>query len=82
VKRRTRNVPDAIMLSLASGTVKAGDVAAALGVSVRTVYRHVDRLRAAGHRIEGQAGVGFMLRPALPSRPSATRQPGHAHDSI
>lgn len=73
MKGRTRNVPDAIMSSLAAGTVNASDVAAALGVSVRTVYRHVDRLRAAGHRIEGQAGVGFMLRPA---RPSAARQHG------
>jgi predicted DNA-binding transcriptional regulator YafY len=65
----------AILSRLAAGTVKASDVAAAIGVSVRTVYRHVDRLRAAGHRIEWQAGVGFMLRPAR--APS-----GHAPTSI
>jgi predicted DNA-binding transcriptional regulator YafY len=72
--KRHPGIPDAILSRLAAGTVKAGDVAAALGVSIRTVYRHVDRLRAAGHRIEGQAGVGFMLRP--------NRAAGHIHDSI
>jgi len=33
-----------------------------LGVSERTVYRYIARLRAAGIPISGEAGVGYMLR--------------------
>jgi predicted DNA-binding transcriptional regulator YafY len=37
-------------------------------VSERTIYRDIDSLRAAGARIEGEAGVGYTMAedPALP----------------
>lgn len=70
---RREAIEAALLTRLNAGTIKADEVAAALGVCARTIYRHVDRLRAAGHRIDGQAGVGFMLRPA---RHSAARQHG------
>lgn len=34
-----------------------------LGVSLRTVYRDIAALRAQGAPIDGEAGVGFVLRP-------------------
>lgn len=37
-------------------------LAAELGVSLRTLYRDVDDLRAQGADIEGEAGVGYVLR--------------------
>jgi predicted DNA-binding transcriptional regulator YafY len=42
--------------------VRAEDLANRLEVSVRTVYRDIDALRSRGLPIDGQAGVGFMLR--------------------
>jgi len=35
------------------------------GVSVRTLYRDIDTLKAQGARIDGEAGVGFVLRPGF-----------------
>lgn len=43
----------------------ADDLAAALGVSVRTLYRDVNVLRAQGAQIEGEAGFGYVLRPGF-----------------
>jgi predicted DNA-binding transcriptional regulator YafY len=40
----------------------ARDLAATLGVSLRTVYRDVADLQRSGVPIEGEAGVGYMLR--------------------
>ena len=34
-----------------------------LGVSLRTIYRDIAALQAQGALIEGEAGVGFVLRP-------------------
>ena len=36
-----------------------------LGVSLRTLYRDIDGLRAQGARIDGEAGVGFVLQPGF-----------------
>ena len=36
-----------------------------LGVSVRTVYRDIETLVAEGADIEGEAGVGYVLRPGF-----------------
>jgi predicted DNA-binding transcriptional regulator YafY len=45
----------------ASGAV----LAEALGVSIRTLYRDIDTLRAQGAHIDGEAGVGYVLRPGF-----------------
>lgn len=36
-----------------------------LGVSLRTVYRDIESLRAQGADIEGEAGLGYVLRPGF-----------------
>lgn len=40
----------------------ARDIAEALGVSVRTIYRDMDTLVASGVPLEGERGVGYLLR--------------------
>jgi predicted DNA-binding transcriptional regulator YafY len=44
-----------------SGSVLAQE----LGVSLRTLYRDVDTLKAQGAHIDGEAGVGYVLRPGF-----------------
>lgn len=44
-----------------SGTATAQTLADRLGVSLRTLYRDLERLRAAGVPIAGKAGVGLAL---------------------
>lgn len=44
-----------------NGVTRAEDLAGALGVSVRTVYRDVALLRAQGVSVLGDAGVGYRL---------------------
>jgi predicted DNA-binding transcriptional regulator YafY len=36
-----------------------------LGVSLRTLYRDIDTLKAQGAPIDGEAGVGYVLRPGF-----------------
>ena len=36
-----------------------------LGVSLRTLYRDIDALKAQGAHIDGEAGVGYVLRPGF-----------------
>ena len=45
--------------------VTAQRLAAATQVSVRTLYRDIDSLRAQGADIAGDAGVGYLLRPGF-----------------
>jgi predicted DNA-binding transcriptional regulator YafY len=45
--------------------VTAETLAADLGISVRTVYRDVATLRGEGAPIDGEAGVGYLLRPGF-----------------
>lgn len=45
--------------------VSAGRLATELGVSLRTIYRDIDSLRAQGADIEGEAGIGYVLRPGF-----------------
>jgi predicted DNA-binding transcriptional regulator YafY len=51
------------------GISRADELAAHLEVSVRTIYRDIRHLQASGLPIEGEAGVGYLLRPGfdLPS---------------
>ncbi len=45
--------------------VTGRQVACEMGVSLRTVYRDIATLVSQGAPIEGEAGVGFMLRPGF-----------------
>ena len=51
-----------------SPPVTAQRLAASMEVSERTIYRDIDALRAAGARIDGEAGLGYTMEedPALP----------------
>jgi predicted DNA-binding transcriptional regulator YafY len=55
----------------ARGHCRADDLARALEVSRRTVYRDIAHLQGSGLPIEGEAGVGYVLRPGF-SLPSLT----------
>ncbi|MGA2107506.1 MAG: YafY family protein [Syntrophorhabdales bacterium] len=43
--------------------VRGRDLAEELGISLRTLYRDIATLQAQGASIEGEAGIGFILRP-------------------
>lgn len=45
--------------------VAGARLAEELGVSLRTLYRDIDSLKAQGAHIEGEAGVGYVLRPGF-----------------
>jgi predicted DNA-binding transcriptional regulator YafY len=36
-----------------------------LGVSLRTIYRDIETLKAQGAHIDGEAGIGYVLRPGF-----------------
>jgi len=48
-----------------SRPVAAATLASSLGISVRTVYRDIAELSAQGAPIDGEAGLGYVLRPGL-----------------
>lgn len=45
--------------------VSGAQLAAATGVSLRTLYRDVETLKGQGAQIDGEAGIGFVLRPGF-----------------
>jgi len=45
--------------------VKGACLAAELGVSLRTLYRDIAVLQAQGAQIDGEAGLGYLLRPGF-----------------
>ena len=47
------------------GVCRAEDLAGYFEISVRTVYRDIAHLQASGLPIEGEAGVGYLLRPGF-----------------
>lgn len=47
------------------GPVTAGALAGALNVSERTIYRDIADLLAQGAPIQGEAGLGYVLRPGM-----------------
>lgn len=61
----------------ARGLCRAEDLAQALEVSVRTIYRDIAHLQGSGLPIDGEAGVGYLLRPGF-DLPSVT----FTHDQI
>ena len=51
---------------LRDGTLhRASDLAAALGVSLRTIYRDMDTLAASGVPVEGERGIGYRVTAAI-----------------
>lgn len=56
---------------------RAEDLAAHFEVSLSTIYRDIAHLQASGLPIEGEAGVGYMLRPGF-DLPNVT----FTHDQI
>jgi predicted DNA-binding transcriptional regulator YafY len=59
------------------GILRAEDLAARLEVSTRTVYRDIAHLQGSGLPIEGEAGIGYLLRPGF-DLPSVT----FTHDQV
>jgi predicted DNA-binding transcriptional regulator YafY len=45
--------------------VSGAILAAEVGVSFRTMYRDIETLKAQGAHIDGEAGVGYVLRPGF-----------------
>lgn len=45
--------------------VSGNDLASETGISLRTLYRDIASLRAQGAHIEGEAGVGYLLKPGF-----------------
>ena len=63
---RAQRLLDLIQLLRRHRFAVAGAVLAEeLGVSLRTLYRDIDSLKAQGANIEGEAGVGYVLRPGF-----------------
>ncbi len=52
-------------LRLRRRPVAGSALAEELGVSLRTLYRDIESLRAQGARIEGEAGLGYVLKPGF-----------------
>ena len=45
--------------------VAAHTLAQELDVSVRSIYRDIDTLRGQGAAIQGEAGIGYVLKPGF-----------------
>lgn len=63
--RRADRLFEIIQILRRKPTVKAREIAEALEVSERTIYRDVRDLMATGVPIEGEAGVGYVLKPGF-----------------
>jgi predicted DNA-binding transcriptional regulator YafY len=63
---RAQRLLDLIQLLRRHRRAVAGAVLAEeLGVSLRTLYRDIESLKAQGAHIDGEAGVGYVLRPGF-----------------
>jgi predicted DNA-binding transcriptional regulator YafY len=60
--RRADRLLDLVARLKAKPLTRADDLAEAMETSVRTIYRDIAALQAHGLPIEGQAGVGYILR--------------------
>ena len=45
--------------------ISGATLAETLGISLRTVYRDIETLKAQGAHIDGEPGVGYVLRPGF-----------------
>ncbi|MEC8195252.1 MAG: HTH domain-containing protein, partial [Pseudomonadota bacterium] len=71
---RTDRLFDLIQLLRDGRLHKASDLAEKMEVSVRTIYRDMDTLVASGIPVEGERGVGYILRAPLFMPPMAFSQ--------
>jgi len=60
--RRADRLLDLVARLKAKPLTRADDLAEAMETSVRTIYRDIAALQAHGLPIEGQPGVGYILR--------------------
>jgi len=72
--RRTDRLFDLIQLLRDGRLHKASDLAEKMEVSVRTIYRDMDTLVASGIPVEGERGVGYILRAPVFMPPMALTQ--------
>ncbi len=63
--RRADRLFDIVQILRRGRTVRARDIAEELEVSDRTVYRDIAALIGSGIPVEGEAGVGYILRGEL-----------------
>lgn len=63
--RRTDRLFDIIQILRDGKLHRAQDIAERLEVSTRTIYRDMDTLAASGVPVEGERGVGYMVREAV-----------------
>ncbi|QFT73105.1 YafY family protein [Ruegeria sp. THAF33] len=63
--RRTDRLFDIIQILRDGKLHRAKDIADQLEVSVRTIYRDMDTLVASGVPVEGERGVGYMVREQI-----------------
>jgi predicted DNA-binding transcriptional regulator YafY len=63
--RRTDRLFEIIQLFRKGSLLKGSDIAEVLEVSQRTVYRDIETLVASGIPIEGERGVGYLLREPI-----------------
>ena len=59
--RRTDRLFELLQILRDGGLHRAQDMADRLEVSVRTIWRDMDTLRASGVPVEGERGVGYMI---------------------
>ncbi|NEX44666.1 helix-turn-helix transcriptional regulator [Pseudotabrizicola algicola] len=63
--RRTDRLFDLIQILRDGRLHRAGEMAERLGVSVRTIWRDMAALMASGLPVEGERGVGYILRAPI-----------------
>lgn len=63
--RRTDRLFEIIQILRDGKLHRAQDIATRLEVSTRTIYRDMDTLVASGVPVEGERGVGYMVREAI-----------------
>lgn len=63
--RRADRLFEIIQLLRSRKRTRAADLASHLGVSERSIYRYISDMVARGVPIEGEAGVGYIMRPGF-----------------
>jgi predicted DNA-binding transcriptional regulator YafY len=63
--RRTDRLFDLIQILRDGRLHRAAEISARLGVSVRTIWRDMNTLMASGLPVEGERGVGYILRAPI-----------------